>query len=539
MSLKTLISNKDNFEVGITTDSQGNPLLNLDGTAQLYKNTTIQHGGPSKGIKYGANVGGRSGEKDPPKYHLVDRVEWYGSDKGSDGHEPTYLLGVDHKSSTNDFMLRGGDAFYDRRDIDRKRINNFLYDSPQGNSFLMRQGALQLLNPQVNTRTFNGGASLLASVASAGVTSFKRAGLIPEPVDFNFNSSLGGLLSGGTGFMGAVGNFASNVLGGDYISLIGTTHRETPGVNKSAVQGYGLGSPGKNHKKGLFGEIIDLTFGGNPFAKKQSYSPTLKSSIESNQVDLLNMQNIFKAPDGNIPLKINGKNIHSKDFVNFRFEVIDSDNPIESNYILFRAFLDSFNDNFNATHNEVKYNGRGEQFYTYNSFKRGINISFKIAAQSRHEMKPLYRKLNYLAAQTAPNYSPTVGRIRTPYMKLTMGDYFNRIPGVLTSVIINWQKDYPWEIRLDPDGKDKEMLILPHVLDVSVVFQPIHAFTPTNDHSTPYIGIDKWAKEGIETQDDPIIGDTEDASALYQESFTDDQGNAIGESDLPGNPSSV
>ena len=487
MGLINYLESEDNFTIGITTDSSGNPLLNSDGTGKTYPNVNIGRGGPSKGIRYGD----RAGENKKPNFHL-DRVEWYGTDQGDSGTSPTFIVGEDHKSSTTDFMFRGGSAFKNRRKIDAKRIDQFLYNSPQGGSFLLRQGALQLLNPQKNTRTFNGGASLLASVAAAGVTSFKRAGLIPEPVDFNFNSSLGGLLSGGTGFMGAVGNFASNVLGGDYISLIGTTHRESP-------TGYGLGSPGKNLQKKLLGKIIDVTFGGNPFAKKESYSPTLKASIASNQVDLVNLQDIIHAPDGAIPLKIAGKQVHSKDYVNFRFEVLDSNNPVNSNYIIFRAFLDTFTDNFSATHNEIKYNGRGEQFYTYNSFKRGINISFKIAAQSRHEMKPLYRKLNYLAAQTAPNYSENMGRIRTPYMKLTMGDYFNRVPGVLTSVTIAWQKDYPWEIQLDPDKKDKDMLILPHVLDVSLVFQPIHSFTPNNDVQTPYIGIDSWLEYGSDS----------------------------------------
>jgi hypothetical protein len=63
-------------------------------------------------------------------------------------------------------------------------------------------------------------------------------------------------------------------------------------------------------------------------------------------------------------------------------------------------------------------------------------------------MMPLYQKLNYLVAQTAPNYSST-GRIRTPFLKLTIGDWFNKLPGLITSVGLSWQKDYPWEIVLD------------------------------------------------------------------------------------------
>ncbi len=188
------------------------------------------------------------------------------------------------------------------------------------------------------------------------------------------------------------------------------------------------------------------------------------------------------------------------DMVNFRFEVVDDHDLSKTNIIIFRAFLDDFSDSFQSSHNEYKYNGRGEKFYTYESFDRKIGVNFKIAAQTRHEMRPLYKKLNYLAAQTAPNYSKS-GRIRTPYMKLTVGDYFNRIPGVLTSVGIKWGKDYPFEIKSHPE-RDKDMLILPHILDVSVSFQPIHGFTPNNSISAPFIGINKWINK-LEHARDP------------------------------------
>ena len=99
-----------------------------------------------------------------------------------------------------------------------------------------------------------------------------------------------------------------------------------------------------------------------------------------------------------------------------------------------------FNDNYSANHNEIKYNGRAENFYTYNSFNRDISLSFKIAAQSRHEMMPLYRKLNFLASNTAPEYNKNSGRIMTPYIRLTVGSYLNRVPGVLKSIGNNMAK---------------------------------------------------------------------------------------------------
>ena len=118
-------------------------------------------------------------------------------------------------------------------------------------------------------------------------------------------------------------------------------------------------------------------------------------------------------------------------------------------------------------------------------------------------MEPIYRKLNYLVAQTAPNYKGT--RMRTPYMKLTIGDWFNKLPGVLSSVSLNYSKDYPWEIKLDKDGQDKNMLMLPHVLDVSVTFLPIHSMRPENEVDAPFISIDKWLTYGIADFTNPNI----------------------------------
>ena len=103
-------------------------------------------------------------------------------------------------------------------------------------------------------------------------------------------------------------------------------------------------------------------------------------------------------------------------------------------------------------------------------------------------MKPLYRKLNYLLSNTAPEYDTTSGRIKTPFMRVTIGDYLKRLPGVITNVGISWDKEYLWEITLDTDDLlTSELLVLPHVLNVSVTYQPIHDFLPQKDISSPFI----------------------------------------------------
>ena len=72
----------------------------------------------------------------------------------------------------------------------------------------------------------------------------------------------------------------------------------------------------------------------------------------------------------------------------------------------------------------------------------------------------------------------------------------NFTPGVLSNVSLNWSKDYPGEIKLDEKSQDAKMLRLPHVLDVSVSFLPIHKMRPENEVKTAFISIDKWLEYG-------------------------------------------
>jgi len=367
------------------------------------------------------------------------------------------------RGSQIDNFVRGGTKHnLERRQIDVKRITRFLA-TPNGQQFIAKQAALQLLNPRKETRVFNGGVTLLAQVGSAGAVNFIRHGLIPTPAGTNIGQTI-------TDTLGLPSEIGGVGLGGDYISTIGNLSREKRLLT---------GDPGKQTSSDVLQQIIDLDI--SDIAKPKDPRVYQAGSLEKDKE-----KNITKIDELNALGITQNQNDIPEDMIPFRFEVMNNQNPDNTDIIAFRAFIDGYSDNFNANHNTIRYNGRGEEFYTYNSFKRSIGVNFKIAAQSRHEMKPLYKKLNYLMAQTAPSYS-TQGRIQTPYMRLTMGDYFSKIPGVLTSVSIGWKQDYTWEIKLDPEGQDKEMLVLPHVLDVSINFQPIHDFTPNNSINAPFI----------------------------------------------------
>jgi len=279
----------------------------------------------------------------------------------------------------------------------------------------------------------------------------------------------------------------------------------TNGVKYNREARVNMGNPGaKSNKNGDRDPYLTQTIGKTSYHNYNIYNVS--------KVDKINMLDVFRT-NGKLAIK------EVRDLVRFRMEMVDTDKPGMYDAIIFRAFLDDIRDNFNTEHNTFKYNGRGEEFYTYNSFKRNISFSFKIAAQSRHEMMPLYRKLNYLVANTAPDYGPS-GRMRTPFMRLTIGSWMDRIPGVINSINISWQKDYPWEISVSgPEGKsDSHMQVLPHVLDVNVAFTPVHAFLPEKSIHSPFIlsheGNRKSLKEAQKWYKPPISKDATEALTL-------------------------
>lgn len=226
-----------------------------------------------------------------------------------------------------------------------------------------------------------------------------------------------------------------------------------------------------------------------------------ENRIGSGRQDSINLTPIFTSNTDNIDyIKINNRNYTIRDLIKFRIESLNSDNPSgPSSWMVFRSYLTKFDDAYNTEWNALKYIGRGENFYTIGGFTRTISIGFKVAALSAIEMIPMYQKLNFLASNMAPNYKN--GIMRGNFMKLTLGNYLYRQPGVLTSLNYSVANEYPWEIAMNEQGignSDKSlkgqaliMYELPHIIDVTLTFIPIgvgpESLLPETDPSSPFV----------------------------------------------------
>lgn len=213
----------------------------------------------------------------------------------------------------------------------------------------------------------------------------------------------------------------------------------------------------------LTGDIGTYTKIGNPGQKQGKDYSKFNAGQAITALDKINASAI-------------GTDLSNDDLVQFRIKGISGTN-IQT--LAFRAFLGSITDNYSATINAQQYVGRGENFYTYGGQSRKISLSWTVAALSRAELIPMYKRLSYLASMTAPIYNN--GFMQGPLVSLTIGGYIYDLPGYIEGFSLEMAEDATWEIARDPDGnKDDTISQLTHVIKVSgFSFQPIPNYLPT------------------------------------------------------------
>ena len=156
-----------------------------------------------------------------------------------------------------------------------------------------------------------------------------------------------------------------------------------------------------------------------------------------------------------------GGSVKHRDFIKFFFE----DAHQGTNIMAFRATLTGFTDTFTPGWDTISIMGRPDSAYLYSSFERAISFNFTVAATTRSEMIPMWRKLNYLSTYTMPDISGG-NKPSGPLMRFTIGDLFQRTPGFLTSLSYTIPDDANWDIATESEGDVAKEL--PMIIDVSV-----------------------------------------------------------------------
>jgi len=174
---------------------------------------------------------------------------------------------------------------------------------------------------------------------------------------------------------------------------------------------------------------------------------------------------------------------NTKDFIKFYFGGIDLFGEEKDDVVVFRATVKGIADSFSPGWNTVSIMGRPDGPAIYSSFERNVSFNFTVAATTREELVPMWRKLNYLTSYTMPIYG--AGRPGGALCRLTMGNMFYNTPGYFTGVTVSVNDEASWDLADDivsngtkTERKNKSAKQLPNLVDVDVQFKVIHDWRP-------------------------------------------------------------
>lgn len=247
---------------------------------------------------------------------------------------------------------------------------------------------------------------------------------------------------------------------------------------------------------------------GSPGTRPNNLRNSFYDEYKDGQ-DKINMSPIYRR---NITDPVEDDSPEVRDLIKFCIESIDNGYPDKTNRMHFRAYITNFSDNIGAEWNAQRYMGRGENFYTYQGFTREVGFTFIVAAQSVQEMEKIYQKVNYLASTLLPDYSGQ-GFMRGTIHKLTIGEYFYRTSGVITSMNISVEDNYPWEIKMsqpelrnknngdDNASGDQLQMEVPQILKIQMSFKPIMDKLPQKGLKEPIIISEKVANNYLSRKD--------------------------------------
>ncbi len=199
----------------------------------------------------------------------------------------------------------------------------------------------------------------------------------------------------------------------------------------------------------------------NNINKRVNFGNPGENPIESNKkTDRTEWFNTAK--EGDRYDKVNATNLdeETNDLVHLWFKAEGSGSKVQ-----FRGTAKGITETFSPSWESIKYNGRADQAYKYTTFERSLSFNFQVYATSRIEMKPMWKKLQYLSTMTMPQYGEANGYQGT-LVEFRLGSLYNGKLAFIESLSYNMSDETPWEISML--GSNEPIGELPMGIDVSI-----------------------------------------------------------------------
>jgi len=136
----------------------------------------------------------------------------------------------------------------------------------------------------------------------------------------------------------------------------------------------------------------------------------------------------------------------------------------DTKYVQFRGTVNSISETFTPNWTEVKYSGRAENAYIYDTFTRELNFGFRVYAYTAKELLIMWARLGHLSKMTMPSYVSGNGYYGH-IIQFTLGTMYKDFPALISTLQYSVPDEFTWEIGLNKDANGNE---LPMGVDVTI-----------------------------------------------------------------------
>lgn len=134
-----------------------------------------------------------------------------------------------------------------------------------------------------------------------------------------------------------------------------------------------------------------------------------------------------------------------RDLIQLYFDDITNDKRLQ-----FRAAITNITETHTPEWNQHTYIGRPYPIHQYKGVSRTLTFDFKVYAMNKDELKNIWEKINYLTGLTHPasyvSSDQSAGYMTPPYIELTFGRLFSRVPGYINSLNYTVAEGTSWDL---------------------------------------------------------------------------------------------
>ena len=195
------------------------------------------------------------------------------------------------------------------------------------------------------------------------------------------------------------------------------------------------------------------------------------------RLPLVKDKNDTRQYDYNINSLINTYDRVDDDIMLIKFAQLDPFTGEAMTYLPFSAYLSGYSETYNSTWSDIKYNGRSDFFFVFDSYKKTVSFKLQIPIFKPHDLKTKHAALETLQRGLAGKYLDN--RLGGVITRIRLGHYLRNAACIINSLTVNIPEQASWDWDIDGNEDSSYAMLLEASFSITVIADDIPGFSST------------------------------------------------------------